>query len=261
MKVCAVLPAAGLGSRLGLQAPKLLAQVTTDQTVWSILRQKLIHIVDHIHIVASPQGAPLIQHHLLNDIAEGLVSISIQSQPIGMGDAIFCGYPLWTSAATLLVVWADQVHVSQDTLQRTLQAQTIHPRTLTLPLTYVHHPYVEYILDANNQLLQVKQSREGDACNQEGLSDVGTFALSVDTLHHEWEAYLHQQERGSTTDEINFLPFLPFLSSRGWHTQIVRVENPLEARGINTLEDLQFFQSLYKRSALIPSDIDTSKQF
>src|SRR5262249_33949540 len=41
MKICAVIPAAGRGSRLGTNRPKILAQLNARQTIWSVLRDKL----------------------------------------------------------------------------------------------------------------------------------------------------------------------------------------------------------------------------
>ena len=48
--------------------------------------------------------------------------------------------------------------------------------------------------------------------------------------------------------EINFLPFLPFLSAKGWIITSLEVADATEARGINTKTDLAFFQSLYNKA-------------
>jgi bifunctional UDP-N-acetylglucosamine pyrophosphorylase/glucosamine-1-phosphate N-acetyltransferase len=66
-------------------------------------------------------------------------------------------------------------------------------------------------------------------------------------LAESWESYLAQAGRGGATGEINFLPFLPFLSDQGWAMTPLEVADATEARGINTKEDLVFFQSLYKK--------------
>lgn len=55
-----------------------------------------------------------------------------------------------------------------------------------------------------------------------------------------------QAPRGGQTGEINFLPFLPFLAAHGWSISPLTVADATEARGINTKEDLAFFQGLYK---------------
>jgi bifunctional UDP-N-acetylglucosamine pyrophosphorylase/glucosamine-1-phosphate N-acetyltransferase len=239
VKVCALIPAAGQGSRLGTDAPKVLAPLTEHETIWSILHAKLAPLVDHIHLVLSPDGA------LAFPSLPQRVSTSIQPEPIGMGDAIFGARAVWTRFDALLIVWGDQVFVSSDTLRRSLAALNLPERQAVLPVTRMARPYVEYQFEGP-RLEKVLQTREGDKTNPNGFSDVGTFLLTTRGLAETWESYLAQAARGGATGEINFLPFLPFLSDQGWTVTPLEVANATEARGINTKEDLAFFQSLYK---------------
>jgi len=239
VKVCALIPAAGRGSRLGTDAPKILASLTEDETIWSILHAKLAPLVDHIHLVLSPDGA------LAFPSLPQRVSTSIQPEPIGMGDAIFGARAVWTKFDALLIVWGDQVFVSSDTLQRTVAALTLREHQAVLPVTRMARPYVEYQFEGP-RLAKVLQTREGDKTSPNGFSDVGTFLLATRGLAEAWDSYLVQAVRGGATGEINFLPFLPFLSDQGWTVSPLEVADATEARGINTKEDLVFFQSLYR---------------
>ena len=233
--ICAVIPAAGRGTRLGTDLPKVFAPLSETQTVWSVLRDKLSPLADHIHLVLSPEGAP----H-----APARVSFSIQPQPIGMGDAIFRGQDIWSDYDAILVVWGDQVFVSADTLARAIAA--LKPgRRAVLPVTRQPQPYVEYLFNEGH-LTDVLQSREGDATSPNGFSDVGTFLLNTEGLKTAWQAYLASAPRGAGTGEINFLPFLPFLSREGWAITPLEVADATEARGINTPEDLAFFRDKFR---------------
>lgn len=239
LKVCAVIPAAGKGSRLGSAGPKILAPLNDQETIWSVLQARLAPLVDHIHLVLSPegtQGFPILPPH---------VSSSIQPQPIGMGDAIFGARPFWEMYDAILIVWGDQVFVSTDTLSRALSALTLPDGHAVLPLTRMSDPYVEYVFEGA-RLTKVLQSREGDKTTPNGFSDVGTFLLGTRGLTSAWKDYLSKAAPGSQTGEINFLPFLPFLSENGWTVTPLEVADPVEARGINTPEDLSFFRTLYR---------------
>lgn len=239
MRICAVIPAAGRGTRLGSGLPKLLTPLTATQTIWSILHTKLSPLVDHIHLVLSPDGVAAFSDLPAN------VSYSIQPSPVGMGDAIFRSHETWSGFDAILIVWGDQVFVSTDTLARAIFALGDAPHSGVLPVTAMAKPYVEYVWNGDC-LSAVRQSREGDACTPNGLSDVGTFLLSTHGLKAAWEKYLAQAPRGGHTGEINFLPFLPFLAAHGWAIEPMTVADATEARGINTKDDLAFFQSLYK---------------
>jgi bifunctional UDP-N-acetylglucosamine pyrophosphorylase/glucosamine-1-phosphate N-acetyltransferase len=241
MSICAVIPAAGRGTRLGGDGPKILTPLTARDTIWSVLYGKLSPLVDHVHLVLSPDGAAAFPALPAN------VSSSIQSEPIGMGDAIFRGTDVWSKYDAVLVVWGDQVFVSEDTLKRSIAALGAPPRHVVFPVTRMAQPYVEYVFDSG-RLTKVLQTREGDTTTPNGFSDVGTFLLGTDGLKPAWEDYLAQAPRGADTGEINFLPFLPFLLSGGWTITRVDVADETEARGINTKEDLAFFQRLYSET-------------
>lgn len=238
MTICAVIPAAGRGTRLGARLPKILTPLSGDRTIWSILQVKLSPLVDHIHVTLSPDGAAVFPHQ------PAAVSISIQPEPLGMGDAVFRGHDVWSRFDSVLVIWGDQVFVSSDTLSRAIAALNPAPRHAVLPVTRLETPYVEYRFE-DGRLTRVLQSREGDTCAARGYGDVGTFLLNTQELRSAWEAYLPVSERGVATGEINFLPFLPFLSARGWSILPLEIADGIEARGINTPEDLAFFRSLH----------------
>ena len=240
MSICAVIPAAGRATRLGTSGPKILARLSPKETIWSILYEKLSPLVDHIHLVLSPEAGisfpPL----------PAKVTSSVQPSPTGMGDAIFRGYDIWSHHDAILVVWGDQVFVSTDTLKRSIAALREPRHHMVLPLARMASPYVEYVFEGQ-RLARVLQSREGDTTASNGFSDVGTFLLGTQNLRAGWENYLAASPRGAATGEINFLPFLPFLSARGWTVTPLLVPDETEARGINTPEDLAFFQRLYKQ--------------
>lgn len=237
MRLCAVIPAAGRGSRLGSIGPKILTPIGDGRTIWSILHQKISPHVDRVHLVLSPEGkAAFTALHAA--AADPFVTCSVQAAPLGMGDAIFGAIEAWRPASAILVVWGDQVLVSADTLRRAIAAWDGRPKVAVIPVAEVGSPYVEYVFGPGGRLDAVRQTREGDACAANGLSDVGVFLMSVEGLEPAWRRYLAAASRGASTGEVNFLPFLPFLSLSGWEVAPVRVPDSTEARGVNTPEDL-----------------------
>lgn len=246
MKLCAVIPAAGRGSRLGAERPKILVPLVSPLTIWNVLQGRLQPFVDHIHVVVSPAGLPLFEAELAGVAGGPEVSVSVQPEPRGMGDAIFRGLPIWGGAENILIIWGDQVHVSAETLAacRAVHLSGTGPRC-TLPLVALDEPYVEYVFGASGRLDRVLQTREGDRCSPGGLGDVGTFLLSTADLDRLWREYISSVPGGAVTGELNFLPFLVFLARCGWQFNRVSVADANEARGINTPEDLVFFRGLY----------------
>ena len=236
---------------LGADTPKLLAHITADLTIWDILRAKLETVADHIHVVVSPNGVPLFEAAMRSRPGIKDVTFGVQSEALGMGDAIFNGLGIWSKAQHLLIIWGDQVHVSVDTLRR---CSSLHQAGSgargVIPTVDVPIPYVDYLFAADGRLTNILQSREGDQCRDYGCSDVGTFFLSTKRLMEEWEAYCASAPRGNVTKEINFLPFLVHLANVGWSIRQVPISDPDERRGVNTPEDLEYFRRLYREYRL-----------
>ena len=243
LRTWAVIPAAGRGSRLGLvDRPKILAPVDEErgETIWSILAGKLRPFTDRIQVVLSPSG--------LEWFKDVDADVAIQDVPLGMGDAVFRGASSWT-ADRILIVWGDQVNLSSETFERTLKlhaAASAGP-SFVLPRVWNSSPYVQYDFNQRGDVTGVRQTREGDVTDAAGWSDVGLFCLSTEGLEEFWREYLATAARGSSTGEINFLPFLPFLAERGWSTVTWDVADPEEARGVNIPEDLEFARQRWLR--------------
>ena len=240
--IFAVVPAAGRGTRLGSHLPKLLTSIGAGITIWTLLSGKLLTLVEHINVIVSPEGEPLMRSAVERSVLSGRVSVSIQPEPLGMGDAIFRGFPVWSRARAILVVWGDQAFVSASTLTGACTLHGGKPRTIALPVVTLPEPYAEYVFANDGSLIAVRQSREGDSCALNGYADVGVFVLSAADLQTAWTTFSEGAARGALTGEMNFLPFLPFLSSEGWSVERLLVGDPREARGINTPEDLEYLR-------------------
>ena len=187
--VAVVIPAAGRGTRLGLDVPKLFAPLGEGRTVWTVLRGRSLAAADHVHVVLSPFALPFFERNAADDLSAGRASFSVQEEPLGMGDAVFKGRARWAGFDHVVVMWGDQVGVSEQTLRRVADALRASRRpTVVLPLVATKDPYVDYVFEGD-RLERVLQSREGDACRTDGLADVGVFGLGVPGLVEAWLRY------------------------------------------------------------------------
>ena len=253
-RICAVVPAAGRGSRLGAEVPKVFVPIFPAVTIWDAIHAKLAPIVDHIILVLAPEGQAYLEKN--GDFFKagrfGGTEIGLQAAPLGMGDAIFGVAPLWSDYENILIVWGDQFNLSRVTLQACLELHFARKGpSLTLPLVRSENPYVEYVFDAAARLTQVRQTREGDGCEPGGFSDLGVFLLSGGTaLREEWRRFREKAAPGISTGEINFLPFLAHLSMvAGWPVNRYETDDPAEAIGINTPEDLALARQILQKNS------------
>jgi len=79
---------------------------------------------------------------------------------------------------------------------------------------------------------------EGDNMPEVGESDMGLFSLSRDAYSKLLPTFAQEVGRGATTQERNFLPFIPWLRGRG-NVRTFPAQAEIESVGINTLDELE----------------------
>jgi bifunctional UDP-N-acetylglucosamine pyrophosphorylase/glucosamine-1-phosphate N-acetyltransferase len=244
MKRALVIPAAGLGTRLGSPLPKALTLVAGQPMIGHVL-DRCAPYVDCVVVVVNPAARrPMIDY--MKQRSQPF-AVTEQAAPTGMLDAILQAHERVAHVKSRVwIAWCDQVLLSDATLQRVVAAEALTPEpAAVVPTTAQPAPYIHFDRDEDGRLIGVRQRREQDPMPDVGESDSGMFSLS-------WPAYdalrifKEQAARGHSTGEVNFLPFLPWLAA-GHDVRTVPVADAVEAHGINTPDDLAFAEARLRR--------------
>lgn len=233
-----VVPAAGLGTRLGASGPKPLVEVRGRPMLLRLL-ELFSPFVERAVVVVHPSFDAAIRSRV--STAAMPVELAAQPEPTGMLDAILAAAPAarLQSAERAWIVWCDQIALRHATLAALSAAETagVPAPGLLVPTARVRMPYIHLQRDARGRVTEVLQRREGDVLPEEGENDVGLFSLSRDAYAEELPAFARQAAAGRRTGERNFLPFLPWMAARGG-LGTLPIALPIEAVGVNTPEDL-----------------------
>jgi bifunctional UDP-N-acetylglucosamine pyrophosphorylase / glucosamine-1-phosphate N-acetyltransferase len=233
-----VVPAAGLGSRLGAALPKLLVRVAGIPMIDRLL-DAYRGVVSEAVIVVHPSFEPDVRRHLAGSTLP--VRVAVQTSPTGMLDAILLARngldpavrgPVW-------ITWCDQVGVSAATI-RNLEQHTTQQReaAVVMPTVWRDSPYIHLQRDETDRIVRILQRREGDSMPERGESDMGLFALSAEAYWELLTEYARLSEIGQATSERNFLPFIPWVARRR-SVATFPATDPMEAVGVNTPEELR----------------------
>ncbi|HYA18967.1 MAG TPA: NTP transferase domain-containing protein [Bryobacteraceae bacterium] len=237
----AIIPAAGKGSRLGFERPKILFPVGGRMIVEWLL-DFLLPNCTSIVFVLSPHGRPAVEEELRR-LIPGRYRIAIQEVPTGMGDAVELGLD-GVYTRHVAIVWGDQVALRRSSVDACLRvhAGPLAP-DLTCPTVMRSAPYIHVERDAEGRISGLLQKREGDRMPAEGESDTGFFCFRTARLKELLARLRATSGRGHATGEFNFLPIIP-LAAREGVVVTPRIMTLEETIGINSKEDAALLEPL-----------------
>lgn len=234
----AVIAAAGKGTRLGYDRPKILFPVA-GKSILEWLLNLLLPNCQTVVFVLSNDGRGEIEPEL-ERLASGRYRIAIQADPTGMGDAVAIGAAV-VETSNLLVIWGDQVAVRPQSLDAILRLHEgpLNP-DLTVPTVFRGDPYIHFPRDEQGRVHGVLQAREGDLMPSDGESDAGLFCFRTPVLLDLLTKLREGSEaRGRRTGEFNLLPAVPFAVKNGYRLLTPHLMELEETVGINSPADAE----------------------
>jgi bifunctional UDP-N-acetylglucosamine pyrophosphorylase / glucosamine-1-phosphate N-acetyltransferase len=240
-----IIPAAGLGSRLGASLPKVLVPVGGVPMLDRLLAM-YAGLVSHAVVVAHPSFETMVREHVASSSIP--VTCVVQLRPTGMLDAILLALPTVQTIGPdeVWVTWCDQVGIHPATIQRLAQRAEARPdAALVMPTVHRSSPYIHLQRDPSGRIVRILHRREGDEMPEVGESDAGLFVMSRASFVDLLPAYAREVPIGAATGERNFLPFIAWVH-RTHPVETVAVEDEMEAVGVNTPEELRTVEAYLK---------------
>lgn len=252
-----IIPAAGKGTRLGYDKPKILYPIA-GRPILDWLIDLLEPYCQTFHVVLSPSGEPVVRPHLERRVAGRFKTHILESR--GMADSIYKAVPHVSTPYTL-IIWGDQVAIRPETIRGVMQVQEGHPNTaLVMPMVQRPEPYVHYATDAHGKFTHVLEKREGAEMPAMGLSDCGVFACDTHRLQ---SIFNKEIKKGITlsreTKEWNFLPLLPQFESKQQEVTAVMLQSLEETIGVNDKHDAAKLETYLRSFATSDSATETDK--
>lgn len=235
-KWTAIIPAAGRGTRLHFDQPKILYPVLGRPLLDWVL-DILDDVCSQVVLVLSPSGQPVVEPVARARLADRLVTV-VQPVPIGMGDAVRLASSA-TRSDYALVIWGDQVTLRASTVAACAALHEARPQaTLTMPTVLRRDPYIDLERDGEDRIIRVRQAREGEVTREIGENDCGLFLFSSQVLFATLErAFAGGQGQGLQTGESNLLQVLTNFEMGPGSVATVRITDADETLGVNTAED------------------------
>jgi bifunctional UDP-N-acetylglucosamine pyrophosphorylase/glucosamine-1-phosphate N-acetyltransferase len=244
----AVIPAAGRGSRMGFDKPKILYPVA-GRTILEWLLELLLPLCESVVVVASPQGQNPVRREL-EKLAPQRCQVVVQEEPTGMGDAVAVGLEAVRSLH-VAVVWGDQVALRSQSVEACMRLHQgwLAPK-VTCPTVLRPDPYIHFLRGPEGRICGVLQAREGDAMPAEGESDTGFFCFRSQVLRELLErSHEIGEAKGRRTGEFNLLPLIAVRGREPGAVITPRLMRTEETVGINSPDDVRIVEEFLLRSS------------
>jgi bifunctional UDP-N-acetylglucosamine pyrophosphorylase/glucosamine-1-phosphate N-acetyltransferase len=242
----AIIPAAGRGSRLGYDKPKILYPIA-GRPILDWLIDLLEPTCQRMVFILSPHGAPEVEPFLKRRVPRRY-AIVIQPEPRGMADAIYQAVPKLRTPFTL-IIWGDQVAIRPKTIRSLMKIQQFIPTAmLSMPAVKREEPYVHYQTDSDKRLVRILERREGAIMPAVGESDCGLFAFNTKRLQEIFALEIHKGiSYSQATKEWNFLPMLPQFETGEESVNWLRLNSLEETIGVNNKEEAAILEAYLRR--------------
>jgi CTP:molybdopterin cytidylyltransferase MocA len=235
MKQILAIPAAGKGSRLNSDLPKIFTPIWEEKTVFDFIVESLSPAIDQVLLLLSPEGKQYFEKHVAINAPNNIVVLD-QESATGMYDAVnqLVSHILaMPDDVHVLLQWGDQPFCDASLHQAMFD--DLQKQDASVPLVWVENPYVQY--QFSTSLVRVFEQREGDVVDSHGFKDMGIFGLRKSLLELTWGDYAQHALAGKVTGEKNFVKYIGTLQPK--FQVFWRLDQPFyKSLGINTPEEL-----------------------
>ena len=236
-KIKVLIPAAGKGSRAGLNYPKTLYKIEGKEILLYIF--ELIENIDQEPtIIVSPEGEKDINNFL--KLKKRKAQLIIQPKPRGMGDAVlkFKQSSYYKSSDHILLIWGDVPFIREKTVYKMIESHLKNNNDFTLVTKFVDKAYTCIERDNSGNIIKVIETREEELEPMPGERDIGLFLFKKEPI---FKILKEEQNSkfGKLTGEHGFLYIIEHLIKNGFKVEGLSIANSKEIKSLNRLSDLE----------------------
>ena len=235
-KIDVLIPAAGKGTRSGLDYPKTLFKVKGKEILLYIF--ELIENINPIPtIIISPEGEKYINNFL--SYYKKKAELIIQKKANGMGNAVlqYEKSSNYKNNNHILLIWGDIPFIRKDTVSRMIQNHFDNNNDFTLVTKFVDKAYTILKRDYANKITKIIETREEGLSPLPGERDIGLFLFKKEPIFKILKEDLNYKF-GKSTGEHGFLYVIEYLTQKGLKVEGLPIANDDELKSLNKISDL-----------------------
>lgn len=243
MRLDVVILAAGKGTRMNSNLPKVMHKVAGKPMIEHVVDCASSLGTEHIHLVVGHGAEAIKQHFLGGDFHEGYVSYEgikgsdlnfvSQENQLGTGHAVQQAMPNIPARSVedrVLVLYGDVPLVSKDTLQELIAASTSAPLAVLTLFTQTPEGLGRIIRDDEHQLRAIVEERDASE-QQRGINEVNSGILVASAI--ELKDWLTRLSNDNAQGEYYLTDIIAMAVADGHSVESLTTGDEYEVQGVN----------------------------
>lgn len=243
MRLDVVILAAGKGTRMNSNLPKVMHKVAGKPMIEHVVDCASSLGTEHIHLVVGHGAEAIKQHFLGGDFHEGYVSYEgikgsdlnfvSQENQLGTGHAVQQAMPNIPARSVedrVLVLYGDVPLVSKDTLQELIDASTSAPLAVLTLFTQTPEGLGRIIRDDEHQLRAIVEERDASE-QQRGINEVNSGILVASAI--ELKDWLTRLSNDNAQGEYYLTDIIAMAVADGHSVESLTTGDEYEVQGVN----------------------------
>tara|TARA_A100001011_G_C14203371_1_gene796688 strand:- start:244 stop:963 length:720 start_codon:yes stop_codon:yes gene_type:complete len=235
-KIDVLIPAAGKGTRSGLDYPKTLFKVK-DKEILLYIFELIEKINTKPTIIVSPEGEKYINNFL--SFHKKKAELILQKKAKGMGNAVlqYEKSSNYKNSNHILLIWGDIPFIRKDTVSRMIKNHFDNNNDFTLVTKFVDKAYTILKRDNANKITKIIETREEGLSPFPGERDIGLFLFKKEPIFKILKEDLNYKF-GKSTGEHGFLYIVEYLTQKGLKVEGLPIAHDNELKSLNKISDL-----------------------
>ena len=243
MRLDVVILAAGKGTRMNSNLPKVMHKVAGKPMIEHVVDCASSLGTEHIHLVVGHGAEAIKQHFLGGDSHEGYVSYEgikgsdlnfvSQENQLGTGHAVQQAMPNIPARSVedrVLVLYGDVPLVSKDTLQELIDTSTSAPLAVLTLFTQTPEGLGRIIRDEDHQLRAIVEERDASE-QQRGINEVNSGILVASAI--ELKDWLTRLSNDNAQGEYYLTDIIAMAVADGHSVESLTTGDEYEVQGVN----------------------------
>ena len=243
MRLDVVILAAGKGTRMNSNLPKVMHKVAGKPMIEHVVDCASSLGTEHIHLVVGHGAEAIKQHFLGGDSHKGYVSYEgikgsdlnfvSQENQLGTGHAVQQAMPNIPARSVedrVLVLYGDVPLVSKDTLQELIAASTSAPLAVLTLFTQTPEGLGRIIRDDEHHLRAIVEERDASE-QQRGINEVNSGILVASAI--ELKDWLTRLSNDNAQGEYYLTDIIAMAVADGHSVESLTTGDEYEVQGVN----------------------------